>query len=213
MSIVLFDLDDTLLDGRVIDALALKYQFYYDLNRLRTNLKTGLLSHERTTRSIIKLLRGKRVKEILDVVKKIPLMLNTNKMLNNLRNEGYRLGVISDGLDIVVNNFAEQFSFDYSVAHKVEVKDGKLTGKVKLVNCNGKYLSWKKDVIKQIKKETNSRIIAVGNGDLDAPMLKEADIGIAFNASEQAIDMANIVVKDKDMIIVLKAIKWSMKNL
>lgn len=206
MIIVLFDLDETLIDGRVIDALALNYGFYYDLNRLRTNLNNELLSHEEVTRSIVKLLKGKRADEIINVVKSIPLMLNTEKMLTSLKNKGFKVGIISDGLTIVTNSFAERFRLDYSIGHEAGIINGKLTGNVHLAMSGGEYIRWKKEKIKEIRDGTNSKVIAVGNGDLDAPMLKAADIGIAFNATPEAQRAADMIVNNKDLNEVLKVI-------
>jgi len=207
LAAILFNLDKTLIDGRVMDVLALHYKFYYDLNRLRTNLRNGLLSHKGFVKSQIKLLKGKQVKNIIEVIRNIPLMPNTKKVLNNLRNEGLKLGII-EGPDIVTNDFVEQLKLDYSVGHRVEIIEGRLTGKIRLLNDNGKFLEWKKESIKEIKTKTNHEIIAVGNDELDAPMLKEADFGIAFNPAYKSKikRAADVVIKKKDMNMLLKTI-------
>jgi phosphoserine phosphatase len=208
MTIVLFDLDETLVNGRVIDALALEYGFFYDLNRLRSRFKFGQIPHEELTRSIGNLLKGIKTKDIYQLVKRIPLMPNTKKLIDHLKYNRYKVGVISDGYKVVTDSFALKFGLDYSIGHEVEVINGKLTGKVKLaIQCsNGNYTKWKGKMIKQIKKESNDKIIAVGNGDLDAPMLEEADFGIAFNATPKAKISSDIVVNKKDMDDVLTAI-------
>lgn len=206
MRIVLFSLDEILVDGRVIDTLALKYGFYYDLNRLRTNLKNGLMTRKQVTRSIIKLLKGRRVDEVTRMVRSIPLMPNTISMFGSLKSRGYKLGIISDELTIVTDSFAERFKLDYSIGHEVEIKDGKLAGKVYLASNEGEHINWKKEKIVEIRNKTNSKIIAIGNDDVDAPMLREADIGIAFNATPKAKRASDIIINDKDMNKVLDAI-------
>jgi len=212
MTIVLFDLDETIIDGRVINILALRYGFYYELNRIRTNLKNKLLTYEEATKSIIKLLKGKNENEIIKIVQSIPLMLNFDNMIISLKIEGFELGIVTDGLNIISNYFAKKFGFDYSIGHNVEILDGKLTGNVHLVKSNKNYLNWKKEVVKRIRRDTNSKIIAVGNGDIDVPMLKEADLGIAFNATDKAKDSADIIIKNKDMNEVLKVIELHFKK-
>lgn len=206
MRIILFNFDGTLINGRVMDSLALKYGFYYDLNRLRTNLKNGLMSHEQVIRSIIKLLKGKRVDEINRVVKSVPLMPNTTKMFNSLKGRGFKLGIISDEPSVVTESYIRRFKLDYSIAHELQIKDGKLAGKIYLAVNEGDYITWKKEKLKEIRSKTNSKIIAVGSGDIDAPMLKEADIGIAFNATVKAQQASDIIVLGNDMNSVLDAI-------
>lgn len=212
MIIALFDLDETLIDGKLIDSLALKYGFYYDLNRLRTNLKNGLMSYEKVTESIFKFLKGKTPGEIIEVGKSLPLTSNTERVINSLKNRGIKIGIISDNFSFVTDSFAERFGLDYSIGHDVEIKDGKLTGNIYLHKDNEDYLTWKKEEIKEIRKKTDSKIIAVGNGDIDAPMLEEADIGIAFNATPRARKAADIVVNSKDMNEVLDAIDRTVLN-
>jgi phosphoserine phosphatase len=212
MTIVLFDLDRTIIDGRIIDHLALKYSFYYELNRLRTNLKNGLIKHEMFTKSVIRLLKGLSMKNILKVANEIPLMPNTNKMFNSLRNEGYILGIISDGLSIITNNFSDRFGLNYSIAHQAEIVNNRLTGEVRLVRRNSNYLLWKKEILKEFRDRYRTRIYAVGNGDLDAPMLRASDLGIAFNATAKAKRSANFVVNTKDMKEIARIIhSWDKK--
>jgi phosphoserine phosphatase len=206
MRTAIFNLDETLIDGRVIDNLALKYGFYYDLNRLRTNLRNGLMSHEQVTRATIKLLKGRRVDEIIHMVKSMSLMPNSRKMLNSLKSKGFKLGIISDELNIITDSFAERFELDYSIGHKTQIKNGKLAGRVYLAPHKGKYVNWKKEKIKEIRNKTNSNIIAIGKGDIDAPMLKEAEVGIAFNATAKAQKASDIIVNGKDMKKVLDVI-------
>jgi soluble P-type ATPase len=69
------------------------------------------------------------------------------------------------------------------------------------------YQIWKKVKIQQLRNLTNSKIIAIGNGDLDGVMLKEADVGIAFNASKNVNKASNVVIRNKDMNEILNVIK------
>jgi len=212
MIVTLFDLDETLIDGKLIDTLALKYGFYYDLNRLRTNLKNGLISPEKVTKSMVKFLKGKTPMEIIKICNKIPLMPNAETVINSLKSRGLKIGIISDGFSIVADTFAERFRLDYSIGHDLEIINGKLTGNIHLVKDDEDYLTWKKAETQEIRRKTDSKIIAVGNEDIDAPMLEEADVGIAFNATPKARKAADIVVNRKDMNEVLDAIDRTILN-
>jgi Cd2+/Zn2+-exporting ATPase len=62
-------------------------------------------------------------------------------------------------------------------------------------------------------KPKNSKLVFVGDGINDAPVLSRADIGIAMGAmgSDAAIEAADIVLMDDDPKKIAKAIKISRK--
>jgi phosphoserine phosphatase len=154
----------------------------------------------------MKLLKGKRVIDIVKIVRNVTPTPNTKKVLNNLRNEGFRLGLISDDLDIVTENFAERHRLDYIICNKAEIKNGRFTGKIKFVRNIDDYENWKKAVVRDLKRDEQTEIITVGSENIDAPMLKEANVGIAFNGTKKAKVAADVVINEPDMDEVLKSI-------
>lgn len=66
-----------------------------------------------------------------------------------------------------------------------------------------------------LEKEGKERLVFVGDGINDAPVLTRADIGIAMGAmgSDAAIEAADVVLMDDDPLKISKAIKISQKCL
>ena len=66
-----------------------------------------------------------------------------------------------------------------------------------------------------LEKEGNEKLVFVGDGINDAPVLTRADIGIAMGAmgSDAAIEAADVVLMDDDPLKISKAIKISQKCL
>lgn len=66
-----------------------------------------------------------------------------------------------------------------------------------------------------LKKEGKEKLVFVGDGINDAPVLTRADIGIAMGAmgSDAAIEAADVVLMDDDPLKISKAIKISQKCL
>ncbi len=71
--------------------------------------------------------------------------------------------------------------------------------------------------VEKLMQETgdNGRLIFVGDGINDAPVLKRADIGIAMGAlgSDAAIEAADVVLMDDDPLKIAKAIRISRRTL
>ncbi len=67
------------------------------------------------------------------------------------------------------------------------------------------------EVINSIKE--NAKLVFVGDGINDAPVLSRADIGIAMGAmgSDAAIEAADVVIMDDDPLKITKAIKMAKK--
>ena len=65
------------------------------------------------------------------------------------------------------------------------------------------------------QKPENEKLVFVGDGINDAPVLTRADIGIAMGAmgSDAAIEAADVVLMDDDPLKISKAIKISRKCL
>jgi len=66
-----------------------------------------------------------------------------------------------------------------------------------------------------VGKQTKAKLLFVGDGINDAPVLSRADIGVAMGAmgSDAAIEAADVVLMDDDPLKVAKAIKISQKCL
>ena len=66
-----------------------------------------------------------------------------------------------------------------------------------------------------LEKEGKEKLVFVGDGINDAPVLTRADIGIAMGAmgSDAAIEAADVVLMDDDPLKISKAIKISQKCL
>ncbi len=90
--------------------------------------------------------------------------------------------------------------------------------KVKIENIHYKLLPNEKlEIVKKIldEKPKGQKLAFVGDGINDAPALTISDIGIAMGAlgSDAAIEAADVVLMDDDLLKLVKAIKLSKKTL
>jgi len=73
----------------------------------------------------------------------------------------------------------------------------------------------KVELVEQLLSESSGKLVFVGDGINDAPVLSRADVGIAMGAmgSDAAIEAADVVLMDDDPIKIAKAIRISRKCL
>ena len=69
--------------------------------------------------------------------------------------------------------------------------------------------------VEELLNKRNGKLVFVGDGINDAPVLSRADIGIAMGAmgSDAAIEAADVVLMDDDPLKISKAIRISRKCL
>jgi phosphoserine phosphatase len=99
-----------------------------------------------------------------------------------LRRLGFRCGVVSGGFGRVIEPLARELELDFVRANSLEVREGKLTGRVtgEIVDRPGKAAA-----LRSFAAATGvamEQTVAVGDGANDIDMLNAAGLGIAFNA-------------------------------
>jgi len=136
-------------------------------------------------------------RDVLEIVKDIPLIDGFEETIP-LICEKYRTAVISGGLKVLAENIGRD-KFDRIMANDMEEKKGKLTGEAILEV----KLRDKGEAMDRLLTEMDidqKHTAAIGNSRTDAPMLKKAAKGIAFNPADEKIkEAADIVINKKDL--------------
>ena len=103
--------------------------------------EVGLLSIESGLRRIFLMLKGFKSEEVLQLHKRIPLMLGTEEVFEKIKNKGYTTALISSGLPTqVVEDFASKLRANYAYGLELEIVDGYLTGAIggNVIKADGK---------------------------------------------------------------------------
>ena len=208
MKLIVFDFDGTLIEGRLIDALAQKFDFVRKLENLS---KTTKPSHIQSLR-IASLLKGTKLQEVLEVAQSLPLMLGIRETFQKLRTKGYNISIISCSYRQAIEVALEGLPRDYVIANELMEEDGTLTGDIRMplgwAKKHGclKHSVCKLAALRKVAEQTGAqKTVAVGNGDVDVCMVEAADLGIAFSPnSPRLVEVAKIVVEKKDLREILK---------
>jgi phosphoserine phosphatase len=129
--------------------------------------------------------RGITVKKLNGIFKELPYVKNAVSGLKSLKSMGFILVAISTGLQFIIEKIKEEFIFDHAVSNMLMIKDGIVTGKVKInIGYRGKG-----KVLHKILKHYNIRpheAISVGDSDGDISLARGTGYSIAINSASPA---------------------------
>ena len=210
---IIFDMDNTLLEGSFITTAAEEFDFKEEL----INIVTEYSNPYTRTKSIARLLKNKSLSEILEVTDKIKVIDDAGYVISELKNKGYICGIISDSYDVVTNHIKNKLGMDFSVANELELSKGIATGEVKVPSafmrnkyskCNHDFC--KANVLYQLAEKYKiniKNIIAVGDSENDICLVKESGVGIAFRSQNNYLNLvADRIISEKSFKQILELI-------
>ncbi|MCB0186104.1 MAG: phosphoserine phosphatase SerB, partial [Caldilineaceae bacterium] len=180
--LVVFDMDSTLVQAEVIDELAKLAGAGEQVAAITAAAMRGELDFQESLRRRVAQLAGLPESVLQEVAATLPLMEGAERVTNTLKRLGYKIGIISGGFDYFGHHLQRNLGFDYVYANRLEIVDGKLTGRVLGEIIDG---AKKAELLQEIARQENltlAQTIAVGDGANDIPMLTIAGMGVAFHA-------------------------------
>lgn len=126
---------------------------------------------------------------------------------HGLRERGFRMAIVSAGIDLLAERIASELGIDMHLANGfVADREGRLTGEGVL----RVRLADKGDALSEVGNRFGASkhdIIAVGNSRYDLSMFERASLGIAFCPEDEHLRAgAGAVVDEKDLSKILGVI-------
>jgi phosphoserine phosphatase len=180
--LVVFDMDSTLIEQEVIDLIAASVGVEPQVSAITARAMNGELDFAASLRERVALLKGVKSSIFTDLRSVITPTKGVRELIRALKRLGVKTAVLSGGFIPLTQWLADDLGIDHAYANTLSEADGKLTGEVSgpIVDANRKAALLLEIAAKhQIEA---SQIIAVGDGANDLLMMKEAALGLAFNA-------------------------------
>jgi phosphoserine phosphatase len=180
--LVVFDMDSTLIQTEAIVELARLAGVGEQVDKITEAAMMGQLDFKESFRQRVALLKGLEQEKLESITQNMPLTEGADLVTKTLKHLGYKLGIISGGFTFVGEYLKKRLGFDYVYANEIEIKDGRVTGRVKGEIVDGER---KASLLRRLARKENLSIeqtIAVGDGANDLPMISIAGLGVAFNA-------------------------------
>lgn len=178
-SLVITDVDSTLIDEEVIDELADQAGVKADVAAITARAMNGEIEFERSLRDRVALLRGLPEQSLTQVSESITLTAGAPKLIEWAHRVGASFAVVSGGFTRVIDPLVTGLGIDHLLANRLEIKDGVLTGRTM-----GPIVTPALKVAAMLEWSRNKpeQVLAIGDGANDVPMLEKAGVGIAFCA-------------------------------
>jgi len=193
---VVFDLDDTLLQRRFIDVCAERFNFSQALKLLRQ------LDHDSLTltKRIAAFLKGKALTELTEIADSIPLVEDVAHVIEELKRRNYVVGIISDSYQVVADRISETIGADFCLANELQFEGRVLTGEVLIpsffhysADSKCRHQVCKTNALQFAARKFGvdlANCIVVGDGENDICMIRNSGVGIAFCTTSQLLSSA-----------------------
>jgi phosphoserine phosphatase len=206
-----FDMDGTLIQGRLVFALADRFGLSDKVRCIQTG--TPMAGHDQT-KAIASLFAGLTKKDVESAIASIPFTRNCEHTIAILKDRGYKIGIISDSYTIAADFVADRLHLDFVAANKLEILNGKITGNVEMplgwdrIGCYCKISVCKRYHLEKIAARSCVPIentLAIGDTKSDICMIQRAGVGIAFMPKDKEIKKASDkIVGEPDLLKVLE---------
>jgi phosphoserine phosphatase len=189
--LIVMDMDSTLIRIEVIDELARAFGVYEKVSEITRTAMHGQMPYEESLKLRVALLAGMPLADVMKVAADPPVMEGAEDLLKVLRGLGFKTAVISGGFSFAADALRARLGLDYAYSNQLEVKDGKLTGRVIDPIVGPQRKADLLDAIAQREGIPLEQTIAIGDGANDMLMLDKAGLGIAFHAKPKLREAAD----------------------
>ena len=197
IQLVIFDLDGTITYEDYWHKLHEELGTSTYSKTVTERYQNGSLSFKEWTTLEVQAWSETPVHKIQTILDSIPYRTGARETFTQLHDSKIRTVIVSAGLSLIADRAARQLGCELAMANKLEINNGKLSGKVE-INVT---IDNKKEVIKQIASNLRiplKAIALIGDSAADLP-IKDC-LRITYKPYHwSARQAANIVVEDDDL--------------
>lgn len=201
--IVMLDMDSTLIEQEVINLLGQAAGKSREIEAITDKAMAGDLDFKTALIQRVSLLKGLDHNTLSQVRDQITLTKGAKKLVDELHQQGHKVGVVSGGFIEVIEPILKSLEIDFYRANKLKIQDGVLTGEIDgpLIDSHAKRIALEEFADQE--KVRLEQTVAIGDGANDLEMIKAAGLGIAFNAKPKVAAAADTTISNQDLSTVL----------
>jgi len=201
--LILLDMDSTVINEEVIDQLAIYAGVAEQVSKITASAMRGEIDFTSALSQRVSMLRGVANSALEQVRSVLTLTPGLVELIQGAHACGHVVAVVSGGFHNVIDPLLKDLGVDYILANTLQTTEAGLTGELTgpIVNAERKAEFLRE--ISQKHEISLAATVAIGDGANDREMLKVAGTGIAFCAKPSLKEVADIVLDERDLSLVL----------
>ena len=206
MRLIVMDIDSTLINEEVIDLLGEEAGVGEQVAAITERAMRGEIDFKQALEERVGLLAGLE-QEVFDrTFERVTFTPGALELVHAAHERGWKVGVVSGGFHEVADKIVAAAGIDFCLANRLEVVDGKLTGKlaadiVTRERTLDALRSWAHELSLPL-----SQTVAMGDGANDIPMIQAAGTGIAFCAKPKTREAAPFAINERNLMLAMDII-------
>lgn len=206
LKLAVFDFDSTLMDGETIDFFAEKLGIGEKVAAITEEAMSGRLDFFESLQQRVGLLTGLDYSVVESISQSLPYMAGAKETIAELKSRGLTVVCFSGGFRSATGYAKDILGYDADFSNVLHEKDGKLTG---LVGGDMMFSHSKGDMLQRLQNilgVSEEETLVCGDGANDLSMFAHAGTRVAFCARPVLEAEANIIIKEKDLTLILEKI-------
>ncbi|MGC8568338.1 MAG: phosphoserine phosphatase SerB [Candidatus Micrarchaeia archaeon] len=201
--LAVFDVERVLIDGEFLPEVARYVGKEKEVEEITFKGLRGEIKWEDGLKERVEKLKGLERKYFEEVAYSLPLMPNAKEAVKELKSMGLTVIAITGGFQILAQRVKDQLHLDYVFSNQLLFdKENRLSGMLMQVTSD------KAKVIKENFKEASRKdCVSIVDGANDLTLFDISSLRIAFNAQEIVKKKADIIIDDKDLMLVVEKIR------
>lgn len=200
------DMDSTMITIECIDELADYAGIKPQIAEITERAMRGELDFEGALDARVALLKGLDA-TVIDrcYTERVRIMPGAKELVRTMKAQGARCVLVSGGFTVFADRVAAEIGFDLAISNTLDIADGALLGTVArpIVGAATKRETLVTEA--QALGLTHDRVLAVGDGANDIPMIELAGLGVAYHAKPKTAAAAGARIDHNDLTALLYA--------